>query len=104
VDIVAWLNRKRHVTPFAVTMCWRELKDHISDCYVCSTDVSGHTSKNKRCIEYSNLPSDFRPVPLSDGLPIPDRPESWHLEDGAEAHLDVDDMDRYVPPHSENNI
>jgi hypothetical protein len=71
------------------------------------TDVSGHTTKSKRSIEYSNLSSALRPV-LE--LPVPERPESWSLEDDAEIdsddrEMDVDNMGlctEYVLPNSEN--
>jgi hypothetical protein len=85
-------------------------EDHISECYFCFTDVSGHTSKNKRSIEYPYLPSALKPVPHSAELLVPERPESSNLEHDAEMdsndrYMDVDDMDHYteyVLPYSEN--
>jgi hypothetical protein len=44
LDLRAWLNGKRQAMPFAMPIVWRELKDHISDCNFCLTDVSRHTS------------------------------------------------------------
>jgi hypothetical protein len=74
---------------FAVPMVWREPKDHISDCCFWLTDVSRHTSKDKRSIKYPNLPSAMRPVPHSEELLVPERPESWNLK--ANAEMDSND-------------
>ncbi|UYV82677.1 hypothetical protein LAZ67_22000521 [Cordylochernes scorpioides] len=72
--------------PFAVPMIWREPKDHSSDCYFCLTKTTGITSKSRHTVEYPDLPSAMRPVPLSDILPVPQPPENVIFSD--------DDSDR----------
>jgi hypothetical protein len=77
--------------PFAVPMVWREQKDHHSDCYFCLTKISGVSFKQRKSIEYPNLPSAMRPVPHGDNLPVPKPPADWALESG-----DDDDNERAV--------
>ncbi|XP_076307323.1 uncharacterized protein LOC143223336 isoform X2 [Tachypleus tridentatus] len=67
--------------PFDVPMIWREQKDHVTDCYIYLTNVSGFTAKNKKSIEYPNLPSVMRPVLYDDSLSIPKPPEEWTLDE-----------------------
>ena len=94
VDLRAWLRGTRKAMPFAVPMIWREQKDHVTDCYFCLTNVSGFSGKNKKSIEYPNLPSAMRPVPHDDSLLIPKPPETWSLdetdEDAAMHQLSTD--------------
>jgi hypothetical protein len=95
--------------PFTVPTGWREMKDHTSGCYICLTDIPGHTSKNKHSIEYPNRPSTLRPVAHSQELPVPDRPV-MNLEDDTEMDLGDREMDvgntdcdkEYVLPNQEN--
>jgi hypothetical protein len=50
----------------------------------------------------SSVPSALRPVANSEELPVPERPESWNLEDDAEMDLGEREMDRnteYVLPN-----
>ena len=56
--------------PFVIPMIWREPKDHSTDCYFCTTNISGSTSKLKKCITYPNLISAIRPIPHSEELVI----------------------------------
>lgn len=67
-------------------------EDHISECYIPFTIVSGYTSKNKCCTEYLYLPSALRPEPHSTEVPVPERPDSSNLEEDAE----MDSNDRYM--------
>ncbi|XP_076329702.1 uncharacterized protein LOC143235432 [Tachypleus tridentatus] len=81
VCLRVWLRGTRKIMPFAVLkMIWREQKDHVTDCYFCLTNVSGISAKNKKSIEYSNLPSAMRPVSRNDSLSIPKPPEEWTLD------------------------
>ena len=63
-------KREKHFT-FGVPMVWREPKNHSDDCYFCSVNVSGLTSKTRSSIQYPNLPSALQPIPHSNELPIP---------------------------------
>lgn len=65
--------------PFAVTMIWREPKDHISDCYFCLIPLI-NTMKIKANFRYPNLPSAIRPVPHSDTLPVSMPPKDYSLD------------------------
>ncbi|XP_076365233.1 uncharacterized protein LOC143254256 [Tachypleus tridentatus] len=80
VCLRAWLRGTRKTMPFAVPMIWRERKDHVTDCYFCLTNVSGFSAKNKKSIEYPDLPLAMRPVPHDDSLPIPKPPQEWTLD------------------------
>ena len=66
-----WSIGKRKSLPFGVPMVWREPNGHGKECYFCSCVVAGFNSKNKHKIQYPNLPSAIRPVPLGRGIPIP---------------------------------
>ena len=57
--------------PSAVPMVWREIKDHVTDCYFCMTNLQGINRKNKHCVQYPDIPSAIRPVPHGPSLPVP---------------------------------
>jgi len=52
-------------------MVWREPKNHSDDCYFCSVNFSGLTSKTRSSIQHPNLPSALQPIPHSNELPVP---------------------------------
>ncbi|GBN19644.1 hypothetical protein AVEN_6796-1 [Araneus ventricosus] len=56
-------------------MMWREQQNQTTDCYLCSVDVRGFNTKNKKNIFYPNLSSAIRPVPHTSEIPVP-RPHS----------------------------
>ncbi len=60
-----WLDRKRKCMPFAVSMTWKEPRDHSSYCYLCMMPPVGKgLSKNKKqSVRYPNIPLAIRPVP-----------------------------------------
>ena len=72
---------------FAVSMVWREQKDHSSDCYFCLTNISGFSLKSKHSIQYPNLSSALRPIPHGQDLPIPTPLKVYSVDD------DVSDKD-----------
>jgi hypothetical protein len=63
--------------PFVVPMVWREQKDHLTDCYFCSTKRSGISFKSKHSIQYPSLPSAVIPVLHSQDLPVLKPPKNW---------------------------
>ncbi|GBN42007.1 hypothetical protein AVEN_182617-1 [Araneus ventricosus] len=71
-------------------MIWRELTNHIDDCYFCMVAPAsgGFTRKKKRTIEYPNLPSALRPVSHGKGLSIPEPPADFSISSDEE-DLDV---------------
>ena len=40
--------------PFAIPAVWRETTDHVSDCYLCLTSITGVTAKSKHTVQYPN--------------------------------------------------
>ena len=65
-----WTKGKKHFT-FGVPIVWREPKNHSDNCYLCSVNVSGLTSKTISSTKYPNLPSALQPIPHSNELPVP---------------------------------
>ena len=78
-NLRTWLNGSRSSMPFAISMIWREQKDYVNDCYFCLTNVSGYSTKNKKAIEYPNLPSAMQSVLRDDTLPMPRPLAQWIL-------------------------
>jgi len=74
---------------FAISMVWREPTDHVSDCYICLTSVTGVTAKSKHTVHYRNLPSAIRPVPHSAELPVPKPPTNITLSDSKSSDEDA---------------
>ena len=52
---------------------WCEQKDHLTDCYFCSTKTDDHISKSKHTIVYPNTPDDSSPIPTP--------PQQWTLHE-----------------------
>jgi hypothetical protein len=69
-----WVNKRRTSMPFAIPMIWREQHDHYSDCYFCSVNTTGFSSKSKNQIVYPSLHSAIRPVSHDESLPVPKPP------------------------------
>jgi hypothetical protein len=85
--------------PFAVPMVWRKLKDLISNCYFCLTDVSGHMSENKCSVQYPNMLSTLKSVLHTEKLSKPERPGLQNTEDDAEMDSDDGETDVIVTDH-----
>jgi len=80
-----WLHGSGTLVLFAVPLVWREQTDHITDCYLCLTNVKGFPAKSKHAVQYPNFPSAIRPVP-HDGFPIPVPPQwDWTSADEGES-------------------
>ena len=56
--------------PFVVPMVWREGKDHLTDCYLCTTNLKGINGNNKHHVQYLCVPSVIKPVSLAQ-IPVP---------------------------------
>lgn len=80
-NLRGWYTGKCKSMPFGVPMIWRESTNHIDNCYFCMINITGYSKKNKRNIEYPNLPSAIRPVPHSEGIPIPVPPQQLQATD-----------------------
>jgi hypothetical protein len=78
---------------FAVLMVWREKKDHSSDGYFYSTDITRISSKSKNMAIYPNLPSSMRLVPHSDKLPVSEPPNNVTTDE------DNSDADEFHPSY-----
>lgn len=67
-------------------MVWKETKDHSSDGYFCSTDITRISSKSKNMVIYQNLPPSVRLAPHSDKLPVSEPPNNVTIdEDNSDA-------------------
>jgi hypothetical protein len=66
---------------FAMPMVWREMKDHLTDCYFCLTKTDGHNSKSEHTTVYPNIPSALRTVKYDACLPVPKPPQQWTLHE-----------------------
>lgn len=80
-NLLTWLNGSRPSVPFAIPVIWYEQKDYFTDCYFCLRNVSGFIAKNKKAIQYPNLPSLTQPVMPYVSLPVPRWPAMWTLDD-----------------------
>ena len=56
---------------FRIPMLWRELTNHVTNCYFCSVDVTGINRKNRGSLKYTFLQSARRPVAHCDDLQVP---------------------------------
>ena len=68
-----WTNSKRNLN-FGIPMVWRELTNHVTDCYFCTVDVTGINRKNQGSLKYPDLQSavahcDEIPEPIFGELP-----------------------------------
>ena len=43
-------------------MVWRELGDHVTDCYFCAVITNGFNARNKATMKYPDLPSARQPI------------------------------------------
>jgi hypothetical protein len=75
--------------PFAFPMVWSEPKNHVSDCYLSLTSITGVTAKSKHTVQYPNLPSALRPLPHSAELPVPKLSTIMTLSDSESSDEDV---------------
>ena len=66
--LTTWFNGKKAAFNFAVTMVWRELRNHAD--YFCFTNITGFNTSSKKKIKYPNLQAAMRPVSHSDDLPL----------------------------------
>jgi len=86
--LAAWAKGSRCM-PFAIPMVWRETTDHVSDCYLCLTNITGETAKSKHTVKFPNFPSAMRPIPHSAELPVPKPPTNMTLSDSESSGEDV---------------
>ena len=68
-----WVNCSRKM-PLAFPMVWRELRDQVSGCFFCFSNISRITSKSRHTVNHPALPSAMRPVPQCEELPVPKPP------------------------------
>ena len=66
-----WTKGKKSCLKFGIPMVWRELTNHVTDCYFCTIDVTGINRKNQSSLKYPDLESAHRPVAHCDEIPVP---------------------------------
>ncbi|ESO04311.1 hypothetical protein HELRODRAFT_172670 [Helobdella robusta] len=66
-----WTKGKKTCLKFGIPMVWREQRNHDTDCYFCSIDLTGINRKNRSSLEYPDLQSARRPVAHCDDIPVP---------------------------------
>ena len=69
-SLLEWNNKKEKKMAFGKPMVWREMKDPITDCYFCMTNLKGINCKNKRQVQYPDDPFVKRPVPYGPGFSV----------------------------------
>jgi hypothetical protein len=74
-------NERKVSLPFAGPIVWRESTNDVNDCYFCMIQIEGMKGKDRKKIEYPNIPSAIIPVSHSDDLPVPVPPQTWSLEE-----------------------
>ena len=67
-----WSNGKRKRMLFAISIVWREGKNHITECYFSMINLKGINQKNKHRVQYLQVPSVIRPTPYAPNLPVPE--------------------------------
>ena len=66
-----WTKKDRKSLRFGIPMVWRELKNHVDDCYFCAVSTKGINRKNRNSLAYPNLESTIRPIPHCNEIPVP---------------------------------
>jgi hypothetical protein len=80
------LNGKICVMPFALSVVWRELSNHATDCYFCMVPpVSGGITKGMKWkIVYPNIQSALCTVPHGVGISVPETPNEFTIGSDSE--------------------
>ena len=65
-----WRNGKKMKMPFAISMVWGKIKDHIMDCCFCIINLKGINFKNKYHVQYPGVSSVIWPIPHGPDLPV----------------------------------
>lgn len=50
---------------FGMPMIWRELQNHIDDCYFCLIDIASVNTKKRKSVNHQSLGTAIRHVPHS---------------------------------------
>lgn len=66
-----WSNGEKKYFDFSVPVIWREQSNHQTDCYFCLSKVVGINMKNRKSVEYANVPSVSKPVQRLPNYPLP---------------------------------
>ena len=74
--------------PFGIPMIWLEPQNYFNNCYFCCVNLSLPAIRTGN-ISYPNVQSASRPIPHSDSIPVPKKPD-YLLE---EIHTNAEDTD-----------
>ena len=74
-----WFRGEKRAMRFATPRIWRELLNHLTNCYFCVVDPSKRQKrKNASSIRYPDLLSSIAPLPHTKDMPVPQPP--WRDE------------------------
>ena len=90
-----WSKGKVKFFRFGVPMIWREPRNHSDDCYYCTCNVQGYSTKNKKQIFYPNMDSALNPVPHTPGIPTPQAPQSLDNLPSSESESEESSSDEF---------
>ena len=67
----AWVDQWQEESELWNSHVWRELTNHVTDCFFCAVDVTGINRKNRSSLKYPDLQSARRHVAKCDEIPVP---------------------------------
>ena len=98
-NLWGWKNKKRKSMSFGVPVVSREGKNHVTDCYVCMTNLKGINRKSKHHVQYSDVPTTIKPVPHGPDLSV--RKPKFAMESSFDSKssdmTDTAEFDAYRP-------
>ena len=86
-NLMDWRNGKKKSKPFAIPIVWREVKNHIVNCYLCMINLKRINHKNKHYVQYSDVPSAIRPI--HHGLDLPVHESDGNMEYSSDSKCSV---------------
>ena len=79
-----------------MSMVWRKPTNHVTDCYLDATDMTGINRQNRNSLKYPYLQLARRPVAHCDEIPAPIFKELPDISDE-----DASSVDRHEPEEEE---
>lgn len=93
IALIDWYNGKRRSLSFGRPMIWKNPGLHNKDkCYFCVNKLTGRNMRTKKYKVYHSVPSTELPLPHSDEIPIPTRPDTQGASVMESEPMDLDIM------------